>query len=623
MKKYIILLFFITFSLFGSQEAHYKNLEEVVAKIVAINTQFLTIQKQDGNTTKTSQEFASIDDEKEKLIAMVPAIITNSSYKAPLSAKEYKKTIQQLQKKIKNTKNALQNALNNVQLTKIEVTNTFYEAVKNLHDDQKSISRKKLSSNLEKSLLAIKSIQLPKQELFTSKEGHEAFLETKSTILAYDQILSYIKENLKFFQSNYLFETLDINTVIKYINELIPINNAYFNLGKIIICLLIFSFFWFLRFLLRKRTFTIFVLPVKRQHYPPQTKASIVKSTNKPMLFFLWLIAADICVSILYQPSIPPENLNIAISILYIITFAWLIMSIINGYSIAFLSYLASKKSAENFRKEAINFIIKILFSIVTIIALLASLHKMGFDISAILASLGIGGLAVAFAAKDILANFFSSIMLLFDNSFSQGDWIKCGEAEGTVIEIGMRRTTIRTFDNAMLFVPNAKLASEVVLNWNRRRVGRRIKMHIGITYDSPKEKIEQCVDDIREMLLAHPLIAKPTDTTIDPQDRGQSFKEHIVSVNDLKGYKRTLLVYLDQFSGSSIDILVYCFSQSAVWQDWLIAKQDILLKIMDIVYGHGLSFAFPSQSLYVEHFKGEFSKEAFLEHHLSQKEDS
>ncbi|WP_162165998.1 mechanosensitive ion channel family protein, partial [Campylobacter fetus] len=92
---------------------------------------------------------------------------------------------------------------------------------------------------------------------------------------------------------------------------------------------------------------------------------------------------------------------------------------------------------------------------------------------------------------------------------FSQGDWIVCAGVEGTVVEIGLRKTTVRTFDNALVFVPNSKIMSENVKNWNRRKVGRQIKMTIGLSYSCSKKSIEACINDIRTMLLNHPGIAK------------------------------------------------------------------------------------------------------------------
>ena len=135
-------------------------------------------------------------------------------------------------------------------------------------------------------------------------------------------------------------------------------------------------------------------------------------------------------------------------------------------------------------------------------------LVQLGFDIKGVIASLGIGGIAIALAAKDTLTNFFGSLNIITDNSFSQGDWIEAGEVEGTVVDIRMRTTRIRTFENAMITVPNAQLANMSILNWSKRVIGRRIKMSLGITYDSKMSDIESLANDIKEMLQNHPLIA-------------------------------------------------------------------------------------------------------------------
>ena len=210
----------------------------------------------------------------------------------------------------------------------------------------------------------------------------------------------------------------------------------------------------------------------------------------------------------------------------------------------------------------------------------------------------------VAFATKDIIANFFASIVLLFDSSLSQGDWIVCAGIEGTVVEIGLRKTTIRTFDNALVFVPNSKIMSESIKNWNRRKVGRQIKMHVGLSYTTSPKSIRNCIKEIKEMLKNHPGIAQTgVDTALNnSNDARIKYRQSMVSMDDLSGYKNNLFVVLDQFSDSSIDILIYCFSKSVVWGEFLAVKEDVMLKIMEIVERYDdASFAFPSQSIYVE----------------------
>jgi MscS family membrane protein len=227
-------------------------------------------------------------------------------------------------------------------------------------------------------------------------------------------------------------------------------------------------------------------------------------------------------------------------------------------------------------------------------------LYFAGVNLTAVLSGLGIGGLAVAFAAKDTISNFFGTLSILFSDVFSQGDWIEIDGREGTVVEIGLRVTTIRTFDNALIAIPNGTFASNDIKNWNKRKLGRRIKMKLGVKYDSKPEDIKNAIIQIRQMLQNHPEIATK-DTVYEHILRRRGRVAKLVSKDDLEGVKRTLLVYLDEFSDSSINILVYCFSKSVMWEDWLRTKQDVMEKIMDILQENNLEFAFPSLSIYDE----------------------
>jgi MscS family membrane protein len=225
----------------------------------------------------------------------------------------------------------------------------------------------------------------------------------------------------------------------------------------------------------------------------------------------------------------------------------------------------------------------------------------MGINISGVIASLGIGGLAVALAAKDTLSNFFGLIKIIFDESFSQGDWISTTDVEGTVIEIGFISTKIRTFDNSMITVPNEKLANTSIKNWSRRAVGRRIKLYIGVTYNSNAKDIQNAINDIHQMLLEHNSISTPQK--IDKKNITKRYVQSskFVSLDNKLGIKSTLMVYLDRFSDSSIDILVYSFSKTTDWEEWMRVKQDVLYKIWSILEKNNLEFAFPSQSIYLE----------------------
>lgn len=248
-------------------------------------------------------------------------------------------------------------------------------------------------------------------------------------------------------------------------------------------------------------------------------------------------------------------------------------------------------------KNDMINVGIKILNFMILILGLLVILHFAGANLTAVLSGLGIGGFAVALAAKDSLANFFGTLSILFSDVFSQGDWIIVNDQEGVVIEIGTRVTTLRTFDNALIAIPNAILANQGVKNWNKRSLGRRIKMNLGIKYGSSSQDIKNTVNEIRAMLNMHEDIA--TESTSFKYNTKETTK--LVSREDALGIKKTLLVYLDEFSDSSMNILVYCFTKSTNWQDWLETKEEVMHRIMEIFEKNNIEFAFPSLSIYQE----------------------
>lgn len=220
-------------------------------------------------------------------------------------------------------------------------------------------------------------------------------------------------------------------------------------------------------------------------------------------------------------------------------------------------------------RARILSRIIKI--TLVIVIILLYGEH-FGMSLSGLLTFGGIGGIAVGMAGKDILSNFFSGIMLYFDRPFSIGDWVRSPDRniEGTVTEIGWRMTKITTFDHRPLYVPNSIFSSISVENPGRMS-NRRINTVVGLRYEDAS-KIGDIVAAIRQMLQTH--------ADIDQQ--------------------QTLLVYFNGFGDSSLNIMVYCFTRTTVWEEWLAVQQQVYLNIIDIVQNHGADFAFPSQTLYL-----------------------
>ncbi len=278
-------------------------------------------------------------------------------------------------------------------------------------------------------------------------------------------------------------------------------------------------------------------------------------------------------------------------AILYIILTALLLYRITN--TVAYIKMERMQKSRV-LKDEVINLIIKVNNGVILLIAVIAVLKVLGVNLTALLSGLGIAGAAVAFAAKDSIANIFGSISILAGDIFEQGDWIQSKDADGTVVEIGLRATTIRTFDNALISVPNFELANSGIKNWSRRNIGRRIKMTVGVTYESDFDDIKKAIEEIREMLKNHPGIANEHTSYLNPTRQAK-----LVSIEDFKGIKRTTLVYMDEFADSSINILIYCFSRTVVWNEWLEIKEDVMFKIAEILKNNKLEFAYPTMTIH------------------------
>lgn len=227
------------------------------------------------------------------------------------------------------------------------------------------------------------------------------------------------------------------------------------------------------------------------------------------------------------------------------------------------------KKGRDVTSARILSRIIKI--TLIVVIILLYGEH-FGMSLSGLLTFGGIGGIAVGMAGKDILSNFFSGIMLYFDRPFSIGDWVRSPDRniEGTVAEIGWRMTKITTFDHRPLYVPNSVFSSISVENPGRMS-NRRINTVVGLRYEDAS-KVGTIVNAIRQMLQTH--------ADIDQQ--------------------QTILVYFNGFGDSSLNIMVYCFTRTTVWEEWLAVQQQVYLNIIDIVQSHGADFAFPSQTLYL-----------------------
>jgi MscS family membrane protein len=225
--------------------------------------------------------------------------------------------------------------------------------------------------------------------------------------------------------------------------------------------------------------------------------------------------------------------------------------------------------------RELIEWIMKALRVAVILVGVATVLQIWGIQIGPIIAGAGLFGVAVALGAQDLFKNLIAGILILGEKRFRKGDWILVdGVVEGTVEAIGFRSTMVRRFDKAPVMVPNAKLSDTAVTNFSEM-THRRIYWHIGVEYSTSVDQLRQIRDGISDYISGNDEFVPATEAST--------------------------FVRIDRFNDSSIDILVYCFTQTTKWGEWLEIKERLAYEIMDIVHGAGTGFAFPSTSLYIE----------------------
>lgn len=328
--------------------------------------------------------------------------------------------------------------------------------------------------------------------------------------------------------------------------------------------------------------------------YLKKYSQEILDQIRKPIDIILILVNLEMAIYI-YNNFNSFDELNKFFNMAYAFLFTLIFYKTLN--TVASIKVQDLDPSDKKIKNEMVNVAIKIINFLIIVLGLLLILHFAGANLTTVLSGLGIGGFAVAIAARESLSNFLGTISILLSDVFSQGDWIVVDGKQGTVVEIGLRVTTLRTFDNALIAIPNATLANHDVKNWSKRTIGRRIKMNLAVKYDSKAKDIQNAIEQIREMLKNHPDLA--TEATDFQHTSRKSIR--LVSQEDDQGVKKTMLVYLDELSDSSINILIYCFTKTTNWNEWLRVKEDVIYKIMAILEENSLEFAFPSMSLYVE----------------------
>ena len=299
---------------------------------------------------------------------------------------------------------------------------------------------------------------------------------------------------------------------------------------------------------------------------------SLVDAIRRPASILIWVVGISFAADIVHQVT-HAALFEIArpiqrIAVIYCI--AWFLIRFVKRAETNIVQQRKTTHAGhDNVSVEALAKLVRL--SII-ISSTLVALETLGFSISGVLAFGGVGGIAIGFAAKDLLANFFGGLMIHLDRPFSVGDWIRSPDRniEGTVEDIGWRLTRIRTFDKRPLYLPNSTFTTIAVENPSRMS-HRRIYETIGIRYDDA-EKMRVIVRDVKQMLVEHEEIDQ----------------------------KQTMIINFDKFSASSMDFFIYVFTRTTDWIHYHEVKEDVMLKALDIISAHGAEVAFPTSTLHV-----------------------
>lgn len=302
---------------------------------------------------------------------------------------------------------------------------------------------------------------------------------------------------------------------------------------------------------------------------------NLVEAVQTPALYFIWLIGVSWAVDIIDDTNDIPifSFTDDIVRVGVIVLLAWGLVRVIRGVENVYIVQSQQRVDEGRIDESTASAIAKLLRMAVIITAGLIIMQALGYSISGVLAFGGVGGIAVGFAAQDLLSNFFGALTIHLDRPFKVGDWIRSPDKdiEGTVEHIGWRVTRIRTFDMRPLYVPNSTFTKIAVENPSRM-LNRRIYETVGVRYDDAAV-LEKIVAEVDAMLRQHPEI-----------DTG-----------------RTLMVNFNAFGASSLDFFVYCFTHTTVWTEYHKIKQDVLFKIHAIIEANGADIAYPTTRVQVD----------------------
>ncbi len=344
------------------------------------------------------------------------------------------------------------------------------------------------------------------------------------------------------------------------------------DVGRMVVALGVFLLFLFLRGLLTRFLMAWLRAVVRRT--ATTLDDQVLEAVEPPVRFVPVVMGVFFALQVLELAGTPAEMASSFVRSLIAFTIFWALYRAIGPLSILL------HQLARIFTTELIEWMTRALRVAVFVIGAAAVLEIWGIQVGPIIAGFGLLGVAVALGAQDLFKNLIAGLLILAEKRFRKGDWINvAGVVEGTVEAIGFRSTLVRRFDKAPVMVPNSQLSDSAVINFSAM-THRRIKWMIGLEYGTSIDQLRRIRDGIEAYIHE---------------------TEDFAPASEVSTFVR-----IDRFSDNSIDILLYCFTKTTVWGEWLAAKERLAYKVKEIVEEAGTGFAFPSRSLYVESLPGE-----------------
>lgn len=350
------------------------------------------------------------------------------------------------------------------------------------------------------------------------------------------------------------------------------------DIGRILIALGIFFGFLIIRGLFARFALGGLAAAAKRTSWTFDDR--VVETLEPPLRFVPFVLGIFFATQYLELEGIYSQVAENIVRSLIAVTLFWGVLQTLRPLSRVF------HRLESILSNELVEWMVKALRIAVVLVGAATVLQIWGIQVGPIIAGAGLLGVAVALGAQDLFKNLIAGILILGEKRFGKGDWIKVPDVvEGTVEAIGFRSTIVRRFDKAPVMVPNAQLSDTAIINFTHMTY-RRIQWTIGVEYRTTVEQLRRIRDEIHAYITTNPDFASPEEAAT--------------------------FVHIEQFGPSSIDMLLYCFTRSTVYADYLRVREELAYKIMEIVHNAGAGFAFPSQSIYIENFPGGGEAERF-----------